>query len=122
MLKFQLLPIVFLGGGIGASLRWILSSLVNQMVSRVWLGTLSVNLLGCMIYFLAVRFDWYQGKTFQPFVIIGILGSLTTFSTFTAEIVFLLKNHQPQEAMLVFALNILFGVFIGIGILFKEFI
>ena len=47
----------------------------------------------------------------------GVLGSLTTFSTFSVELVSLLKEGRWQEAVVVILLNIVFGIIIGIGIL-----
>lgn len=107
---------IFLAGGIGANLRWVLSQFANKLSGKIWTGTLLVNLLGCLIFFLISRFQPSESEMSLIFKV-GLLGSLTTFSTFTFEIVSLLKSGQTSEALLVLSLNILFGIIIGIGII-----
>jgi len=116
-ISLSLLPFVFLGGGFGAVLRWTLSALCVSFTGKVWSGTLLVNLLGCVILFSLAK--WIQGeaKVLQSFWRIGFLGSLTTFSTFSFELVTLLKNGRILEACLVGFLNIFFGIAIGVWIL-----
>lgn len=116
-LSIKILPYVFLGGGIGATLRWGLSLFWFQLTQRPWAGTVFVNLFGCLIYFLAVRFLPAEDKVVTFMLQIGILGSLTTFSTFSYEVAILIRNQQLSEAVLVIGLNVLVGIIIGVGIL-----
>lgn len=116
MTSFHSFVLVFLGGGLGASFRYSFSLLSQMMNLKIWSATLFVNLLGCLIYFLMSKFG-IEGKVSQDFIKIGVLGSLTTFSTFTFEVVSLVKNGQHVEALTVFMLNVVCGVMIGIGIL-----
>ncbi len=113
----QYLPMVFLGGGLGASLRFFLTIMMNHFTKRLWAGTLTVNVLGCLIMFLGIKFASFHVKEFNYFMKIGFLGSLTTFSAFSFEIVDLLKTGRFGEAIAVFLLNIFFGIFIGIWVL-----
>lgn len=116
MYNLSTLTFVFLGGGVGASLRFILSMGVNSFTSRIWAGTLFVNLLGCIIYFCVTKFG-IDSKSILSFTKIGLLGSLTTFSTFSFEVVSLFKLGHYKEAFAVIFLNMFFGVIIGLGIL-----
>jgi fluoride exporter len=116
-LTFSLLLSIFLGGGAGALLRFLLSRSVNALSSRIWLGTLTVNLLGCLIFFILIKWNPVWPKNMEFAVKAGVLGSLTTFSTFSVELVSLLKEGRWQEAVVVILLNIVFGIIIGIGIL-----
>ena len=111
------LTLIFLGGGIGATLRYLLSKISLIYVSKIWFGTLLVNILGCLIFFLLGRLGIAEEKSSHAFFKIGLLGSLTTFSTFSYEVVTLFKQHQFLEGGLVIFLNIFFGIIIGIWVL-----
>ncbi|MDR0770202.1 MAG: fluoride efflux transporter CrcB [Burkholderiales bacterium] len=81
------------GAAIGAWMRWGLSWWLNDWYPRFPLGTLASNLVGgfavgvALAYFIA-RSD--LPSHYQLFVITGLLGGLTTFSTFSSEVSMLL--------------------------------
>lgn len=88
---------VFIGAGLGACLRWGLGSLMNPLFPTLPLGTLAANLLGGYLVGFAVAY--FALRSALPpearlFVITGFLGGLTTFSTFSAEVVSLLSQSQ----------------------------
>ncbi len=116
-LTFSNLAIIFLGGGFGATLRFFFSRMMNQYSGKLWAGTLFVNILGCLIFFLLSQYATHTKINYQIFFKVGLLGSLTTFSTFSFEVVTLFKTGRIYEAILVIGLNIVFGVIIGIWIL-----
>ena len=109
--------IVFLGGGVGAVLRWLLTLQFSYNSTKSWQGTLIVNLIGCLFFFLITRFFKDIEPDYDLFIKTGILGSLTTFSTFAFDVVFLFKQGMVKEAILALCLNVFFGIIIGIGIL-----
>lgn len=81
---------VFIGAGFGAVLRWWLGLLLNPLFSSPPLGTLAANLLGgYLVGVAAVLFSLKAGLSpeLRLLVITGFLGGLTTFSTFSAEVV-----------------------------------
>ncbi len=88
--------VVFVGGGIGAALRYGLSGGVYRFLGADFpYGTLFVNATGCfLIGFLMTFFD--ERFSVQPalrvFLTIGVLGGFTTFSTFSYETLALLKE------------------------------
>ena len=108
---------IFIGGGVGACLRFILSEWVYLLSRNVWLGTLLVNILGCLVFCLIVRYQNHLDDKLLAFVQIGLLGSLTTFSTFNYQVIELLKNAHTLEALSVILLNVLSGILIGAWIL-----
>ena len=88
---------VFTGAGLGALLRWGLGLRLNPLFPTLPLGTLAANLLGGLLVGLAVT--WLGRHPGLPpelrlFVITGFLGGLTTFSTFSAEVVNLLARGE----------------------------
>ena len=111
------LPYIFVGGGIGATLRFLLSSIVIKYFNIIWLGTFIVNALGCLLIFLFYRFYSEAPKELNLLLTTGVLGGLTTFSTFSYEVVLLSKNGHNLEALGVVFINISVGVILGIFIM-----
>lgn len=94
---------VSIGAILGAWLRWGLAIALNAAVPNLPLGTLVANLVGSYIVGVAVEFFLQHTSVpaeWRLFVITGFLGSLTTFSTFSAEAVDLLAMQRYGWAML----------------------
>ena len=88
---------IFIGAGCGALLRWALGLRLNALMPSLPLGTLAANLLGGLL--IGVAIAWIGRHPSLPpeirlFVITGFLGGLTTFSTFSAEVVTLLSKGE----------------------------
>ena len=112
---------IFIGAGFGALLRWWLGLTLNSYLPSVPPGTLAANLIGGYIVGVAIAFfaaSAALAPEWRLFVITGFCGGLTTFSTFSSEIVMLLQQDRPLEACGAAALH-LFGsvlmTFAGIG-------
>lgn len=78
------------GASLGAVLRWLLAERLNPLLPGLPLGTLAANLAGG--YLVGVAVGWLAQHPELPpqvrlFVVTGLLGGLTTFSTFSAEVV-----------------------------------
>src|SRR5512141_2435021 len=87
--------ILAVGGGaaIGAWLRWGLGALFNPVFPTLPLGTLAANLSGGLLMGFAMEFitrHTVLSGELRLLLTTGLLGGLTTFSTFSAEIVTLL--------------------------------
>ncbi len=81
--------LVFLGGGVGAALRWWMSSSIQSDFFPY--GTLSVNLLGCfLIGILSVSL--FENPKLGLLLITGFLGGFTTFSSFGLDAFELLQG------------------------------
>ncbi|MDQ5916350.1 MAG: fluoride exporter [Pseudomonadota bacterium] len=93
---------VGLGAALGAWSRWLLGILLNPMLVMLPLGTLAANLIGGYLVGVAVGvFHINSGLSpaLKLLVITGFLGGLTTFSTFSAEVVERLLAHQVGWAL-----------------------
>jgi CrcB protein len=89
------------GASIGAVLRWLLGVALNHLNPAVPPGTLVANVIGGYLVGVAIAFFAHQPEwsaEWRLFVITGFLGGLTTFSTFSAEVVALLQHGRVLMA------------------------
>ena len=116
-------PIVAIGvgGGVGALLRWWLGLTLNAYFPAIPPGTLAANLIGGYVVGVAVAFfATYSAVApeWRLLVITGFCGGLTTFSTFSAELVTLLQQGRAPWALAAAAAHLMGSVvmtFAGIG-------
>ncbi len=102
---------ISVGASLGALLRWWLGALLNAHFPTIPPGTLAANLIGGYVIGVAVAiFATYPAiaPEWRLFVITGFCGGLTTFSTFSAEIVTLLQQGRALAACAAAAAH-LFG-------------
>ncbi len=88
---------VAIGGSAGSVLRWILGVRLNALFPNLPPGTLAVNLIGGLIIGAAMAFFLRNPEldpTWKLFIATGFCGGLTTFSTFSLEIVTLMQSGQ----------------------------
>src|SRR5258706_4331502 len=93
---------VGIGAALGAWLRWGLGATMNALVPALPMGTLAANLIGGYLVGVAVAiFEQYGGLSPQPrrVVITGVLGGLTTSSTFSAATVSLLIPRRLRSGL-----------------------
>ncbi len=90
------------GAALGAWLRWWLGIRLNAVFPTLPLGTLAANLIGGYLVGVAVAF-FNQHPGLPPelrlLVITGFMGGLTTFSTFSAEVVAMIGREEYLWAM-----------------------
>ncbi|MCI5052642.1 MAG: CrcB family protein [Simkaniaceae bacterium] len=104
---------IVIGASLGAYARYGLGLLLNSLFPTLPLGTLAANLLGAFLIgiVMALSSEMYISEKVMLGVVTGFLGSLSTMSTFTAELVTLLG----EGSYLWFALSI--GAHVGGSIL-----
>ena len=92
---------ICVGASIGALLRWWLGSRFNSYFPAVPPGTLAANLIGGYIIGVAIAFFAVfpaVAPEWRLLIITGFCGGLTTFSTFSAEVVTLLQGGRALSA------------------------
>jgi CrcB protein len=112
---------VGIGAALGALLRWQLSERLNRLFSEIPPGTLAANIIGGYIVGLALAFFAQREDLpveWRLLIVTGFCGGLTTFSTFSNEIVSLLQQGRFGMAASGIALHVtssLIATLAGIG-------
>jgi CrcB protein len=120
------LLLVALGGSIGAIFRYLISIFMIQVFGSSFpFGTLLVNVIGS--FFMGVIYALGQMSHISPelkaLIGVGLLGALTTFSTFSNETLLLLQAGNWLKAILNVVLNLslcLFVVYLGQQLVFSR--
>lgn len=109
------------GGSIGAVLRWVLSVALIRIAPNVLFPypTLIVNLLGCFLLgvYMGAEPPGAERAAVRLFCVTGFLGSFTTFSTFSGEVLSLIeREHWPLVLAYSFSSLVcgVLGVFLGV--------
>lgn len=93
------LALVALGGAIGAVSRFLVQGAIGRIAPTLPLGTLLVNVVGC----LAIGLVFPQLDRLPPFVkplvIVGFLGGLTTMSSYAAEVIMIKESGRTIVAL-----------------------
>jgi fluoride exporter len=105
---------IFIGGGLGASLRYWLSGFIPKWAGSSFpYGILAVNIIGCFFigFLMSTMEDRFMvNPTLRIFLTIGILGGFTTFSTFSYETIAMLRDSEFLKASLYVGLSLALGL------------
>jgi fluoride exporter len=97
------LLLVFIGGGIGSCLRYLMQFVFNKSDGMSFpFSTFIVNILGCLAIGIiaGMIYKYKLNGAYGLLLVTGLLGGFTTFSSFGLEFVQLLKNNQTGIALL----------------------
>ena len=120
---------VFLGGGVGAVLRWQLGRAMTSwlgapIISVFPFATLAANAAGSL--FMGLLAGWLArhgsggSEQLRLLLGVGLLGGFTTFSAFSLEMVLLIERGQYLFALLYAVLSIALGItglMVGLGVM-----
>jgi CrcB protein len=108
------LLLIAIGGAVGSTLRYLMSSLVLRLSGSMFpVGTFTVNVLGCIVFGIIVgaadeRVAVAPGL--RAFLLVGMLGGFTTFSSYAYESFALMRDAQFAAA----AVNLVGQVLAGL--------
>ena len=100
---------VAIGGGVGALARWMLSYQLNAYFPAIPPGTLAANIIGGYIVGFAIAYFAYRpdiAPEWRLLIITGFCGGLTTFSTFSAEVVMLIQQGEIMKMAIAITLHL----------------
>ena len=111
---------VALGGALGAMLRyaislWSIQRLDTLMPTAALVGTLIANAVGAFligVLFVVITEKGLIAESWRPLLIVGFLGALTTFSTFSLEAVGLLQQGEWLTAMVYVLSSVIICLFL----------
>jgi len=116
---------IFIGGGLGACARYLLSHTVSQQLAftRIPLGTLAANALGSLL--IGFFFQLFQSIAAPAYlrvaVTVGFIAAFTTFSTYLLEIIQLIIRRQYLSAGVTFMVqNVLGFTMVVAGVLLSD--
>ena len=112
--------LVFLGGGLGSGLRYLVTITMNQYSKVLPFGTFTVNMLGCLLIGLILGYAQKENTLTSNQTLLlatGFCGGFTTFSAFANENLELIKNGE----LFNFSFYTVGSVLIGILAIFIGF-
>lgn len=105
--------LVFLGGGLGSGLRYLVTAVMNQYSKFLPFGTFAVNMLGCILIGLILGYAQKENTLTSNQTLLlatGFCGGFTTFSAFANENLELIKNGDIFTFTIYTSGSILIGI------------
>jgi len=107
--------LVFIGGGIGATLRYLITVLSCKYLGTAYpYGTFFINIIGCLFLGFIVALAIDKSHAFEPhlklFLVVGIAGGFTTFSAFSYESLELIRNGRILTSLFYLSSSVIFGL------------
>lgn len=100
-MSWQILASIAVGGALGAMLRYAVLQIVETS-SGFPVGTLLINVCGSFIIgvvYVLILEKALISEAWRPFLMVGLLGGFTTFSTFSLEAVYLFEDGRAAAAL-----------------------
>ena len=104
--------LVFLGGGLGSGLRYLVTVAMNQYSKVLPFGTFAVNMIGCLLIGLVLGYAQKENTLTSNQTLLlatGFCGGFTTFSAFASENLELIRNGE----LFNFSIYAIGSVFVG---------
>lgn len=104
---------IAIGGALGSSLRFFFTSLFKLFFSNFPIGTFFVNIIGSFFigYLINLLITNESSEILiKYFLIIGVLGSFTTFSAFSIEVIYFIKDEKVLLALLYILSSVILSI------------
>ena len=105
--------LVFLGGGLGSGLRYLVTIAMKQYSKVLPFGTFAVNMIGCLLIGLVLGYAQKENTLTSNQTLLlatGFCGGFTTFSAFANENLELIKNGEIFNFSIYAITSILVGI------------
>ena len=116
--------LVFLGGGLGSGLRYLIASAMNQYSRVLPFGTFTVNMLGCLLIGMILGYAQKENTLTSNQTLLlatGFCSGFTTFSAFANENLELIKNGEIFNFSAYTIGSVLIGILaVFIGFYFSK--
>ena len=113
--------VIFLGGGIGSVCRYLAGLSITRQLPPTFAfpaGTFVVNITGCfligLLYGVGLRHSWFT-VDWRLFLMTGICGGYTTFSSFSNEAILLIRQGNYLYFVLYVTLSVVIGLLATVG-------
>lgn len=110
MSSINALLLVFVGGGTGAALRYLVGLAIKPVPSGFPVATFLINIAGCFLIGVAASFIKPEQTAVRNLLIVGFLGGFTTFSTFANESLQLFNIGASKTGLLYLILSNICGI------------
>jgi CrcB protein len=118
--------LVFLGGGLGSSFRYLIGILLNRNDFLTPYGTFFVNVFGSFLIGILAGYNLRTlnlNHEYQALLIAGFLGGFTTFSSFAFENLVMIQSGKFLLFAAYFITTLIVGLFaVGLGYYISGYI
>ena len=115
----KIVVLIFLGGGLGSVLRYLVGQAFQKTNGTFPLGTFLINIIGSLLIGILLGYFYKNSSDSQhlrALLVLGFCGGFTTFSAFSNEALTLIQQHQYLNALFYITGSVLLGItstFIG---------
>lgn len=110
----KMILFIAVGGAVGAVSRYVVVSQAGHWLGLSFpYGTLIVNILGSFILGSLTEImalSWSVSQEVRAFLVVGLLGAFTTFSTFSLDVVYLFERGQSGSAAMYIAASVVLAI------------
>jgi CrcB protein len=119
----QKILFVFIGGGLGSVLRFLISKHFNSSFDNFFVGTFLVNAIGCLLigFFIGLEVKYLMNKPEFFLLVAGFCGGFTTFSAFALENYTLFRAGDYSAALFYIIISLIIGILaVALGFYFAR--